>query len=92
MRSQMEGIQEHAVEMLEQEEIECQQKIEQMQTECQSMLEEKERKTDNEKARMTRRLRDSDQENVLMTEQMQQLEEEIRDLKDGKFTSSSMRF
>ena len=32
-----------------------------MQTECQAMLEEKEREVDNDKAKMTRRLRDSGQ-------------------------------
>ena len=85
MQSQMDGIQEQAEEMLEQKDIECQQIIEQVQTECQAMLEEEEREADNDKAKMTRRLRDSGQENGSITEQMRQLQEEIRELKDGKF-------
>ena len=56
--------------MLEQKDIECQQIIEQVPTECQAMLEEKEREADNDKAKMTRRLRDSGQENVAITEQL----------------------
>ena len=85
MHSQMNGLQEQAEEMLEQKDIECQQIIEQMQTECQAMLEEKEREADNDKAKLTRRLRDSGQENVAMTEQMRQLKEQIRRLEDDKF-------
>ena len=52
------------------------------------MLEEKEREADNNKAKLTRRLRDLGQENVAITvtEQMRQLKEEIRRLKVGKFT------
>ena len=82
----LDGIQEPAEEMLEQKDIEYQQIIEQIQTECQEMLEEKEREVDNDEAKMTRRLRDSGQENVAITEQMRQLQEEIRGLKDQKFT------
>ena len=86
MQSQMDGMQEKTEEMLELKDIECQQIVEQMQTECQAMLEEKERETDYDKAKLTRRLRDSGQENVAMTEQMRQLKEEIRRLEDEKFT------
>ena len=50
------------------------------------MLKEKEREADNDKAKLTRRLRDSGQENVAITEQMRQLKEEIRRLEDGKYT------
>ena len=71
--------------MLELKDIECQQIVEQMQTECQTMLEEKERETDYDKAKLTRRLRDSGQENVTITEQVRHLEGEIQRLKDGKF-------
>ena len=81
----MDGIQEQAEEMLEQRDIECRQMIEQVRTECQAMLEEKEREAENNKAKLTRRLRDSGQENVAITEQMRQLQEEIRELKDEKF-------
>ena len=59
MQSQMNGMQEQAEEMLEQKDIEFRQIIEQMQTEYQTMLEEKEREADNDKAKLTRRLRDS---------------------------------
>ena len=86
MQLQMDDMQDQAEEMLEQKDIECHQIIEQVQTECQTMFEEKERETDNDKAKMTRRLRDSGQENVTITEQMRQLKEEIRRLKDGKFS------
>ena len=86
MQSQVNGMQEQAEEMLEQKDIECQQIIEQMQTECQAMLEEKEREADNDKVKLTHRLRDSGQENVVMTEQMRQIKEEIRRIKDGKFS------
>ena len=79
-------MQEQAEEMLEQKDFECQQIIEQIQTECQTMLEEKERETDNDKAKWTCRLRDSGQENVVMTEQMRHLKEEIRRLEDEKYT------
>ena len=65
MQSQIDGIQE---EMLEQKDIECRQIIEQMQTECQAMLVEKECEADNDKAKLTCRLRDSVQENVTITE------------------------
>ena len=82
----MDDMQEKAEKMLEQEDIECQQIIEQIQTECQAMLEEKEREADNDQANLTHRLRDSDQENVVMTEQMRQFKEEIRRLEDEKFT------
>ncbi len=47
--------------------------IDQMQTESQTMLDEKECESENEKAKMTRRLRDTDQENVTITDQMRQL-------------------
>ena len=82
----MDDMQEQTEEMLAQKDIEYQQIIEQMQTECQVMLEEKESETDNDKAKLKRRLRDSGQENVSMTEQIRQLKEEIRRLEDGKYT------
>ena len=47
-----------AEEMLERKDIECQQIIEQIQTGCQAMIEEKERETDDDKAKLTSRLRD----------------------------------
>ena len=84
MQAQIEGMQDQAIEMLEQKENEHQQTVEQMQTKYQAMLEEKEREAETENARMTRRLRDSGQEHVAQTEEVRQLKEEIRELKQGK--------
>ena len=86
MQSQMDDIQEQSEEMLDQKDTKCQQIIEEIQNECQSMLDEKECEPDNDKAKLTHRLRDSGKENVVITEQMRQLKEEIRRLEDGKYT------
>ena len=59
MQSQMDGMQEQAEELLERKDIECQQIVEQMKTECQTILEEKECESDNDKAKLTLRLRDT---------------------------------
>ena len=45
---------------------------------------EKDREDDNDKVKLTLRLRDSGQENVVMTEEVRHLEEEIQRIKDGK--------
>ena len=84
MQAQIEGMHDQAIEMLEQKENEYQQTVEQMQTKYQAMLEEKEREAETERVRMTSRLRDSGQEYVAQTEEVRQLKEEIRELKQGR--------
>ena len=56
MQVQIEGMQDQAMEMLEQKENEYQQTVDQMQTKYKTMLEEKEREAETERTRMTRRL------------------------------------
>ena len=87
IQTQIEGIQDQAVEMLEQEQKqnEYQQTVEQMQTKHQAILEEKDREVETERTRMTHKLRDSGQEYVDRTEKVRQFKEEIREIKQGKF-------
>jgi hypothetical protein len=90
MQAQVEGMQDQAHEMLEQKEQECQRKVEQMQAKCEALLEEKLREAETEMAKIKRRLRDSGQEYVAQTEELRQLREEFRELKqkasiEGKF-------
>jgi hypothetical protein len=65
LQAQVEGIQEHAEELLAQKDIESQQAVEQIEAECQALLNKKDVEAKEANAKMMRRIRDSGQCNDL---------------------------